>query len=91
MEKIKQILSTEERCDVCHKRKAEYLCDMPINRSHPLHLRVGGKTDYQNSFKWITNTCDKKICKECAVDMSGDIHFCKDCIKRIKIRMGGKQ
>lgn len=85
MDKIKEILSSEQRCSICHKRKAEYLCDMPTARVKLLHIkRENGVTDYANSFKWTTLTCDRKVCKECTVEVGADIHFCKRCIKKLK-------
>lgn len=84
MDKIKKILSADERCDICHKRKAEFLCDMPIFRSKMFHLKKeNGVTDYENSFKWTTHTCDRKICVKCAVEVGGDIHLCECCMKKL--------
>lgn len=74
-----------EICTICRKRKAEYLCDMPTGRAKMLHLKKpNGVTDYENSFKWYTITCDRAICKECAIEIGNDIHFCKKCMKKIK-------
>ena len=82
---VGEILPENERCDICRKRKAKYLCDMPTFRSKTLHIKKeNGVTDYENSFKWHTHTCDKKICEECAVGLGGDIHFCKDCFEKIR-------
>lgn len=80
-----EIAKIYDRCDICHKRKAEFLCDMPIFRSHTLHIRkTNGLTDEENSFKWITHTCDAKICRKCAVEVGGDIHFCKQCMNKLR-------
>lgn len=80
-----KILNMEERCDICRKKKAEFLCDMPTFRSKMLHLKKeNGVTDYENSFKWTTHTCDRKICRECAVEVGGDIHFCKCCMDKLR-------
>lgn len=85
-----EIAKMYEKCDICHKRKAEYLCDMPKFRSKALHLKKDngiadyGVTDYENSFKWITHTCDAKICCKCAVEVGGDIHFCKQCMNKLR-------
>lgn len=77
------------RCVICNKGKAEYLCDMPKFRSKTLHVRKeNGATDNENSFKWITHTCDAKICQKCAVEVGGDIHFCKRCVDRLKQTIG---
>lgn len=80
-----EITKIYDRCDICHKRKAEFLCDMPIFRTHTLHIRkTNGLTDEENSFKWITHTCDRKICKKCAAEVGGDIHFCKSCMDKLR-------
>lgn len=72
-------------CVICRKKKAEFLCDMPTNRMQPLHLhKENGVTDYENSFKWFTVTCDNPICKECAIEVGNDIHFCIGCADRFK-------
>ena len=82
---VGKIVPENERCDICRKRKAEFLCDMPEGRILTLHIRkLDGSTDYENSYKWITTTCDAKICKECAVEVGNDIHFCMKCFERIK-------
>lgn len=82
---VTKILSEEERCDICHKRKAEFLCDMPMFRSKTLHLKKeNGVTDYENSFIWTTHTCDRKICRKCATEVGGDIHFCRNCVEKLK-------
>lgn len=81
-----EIAKIYDRCDICHKRKAEFLCDMPIFRSKTLHLKKeNGVTDYENSFKWVTHTCDAKICRKCAVEVGGDIHFCKRCMSKLRM------
>lgn len=75
-------------CSICHKRKAEILCDMPRSRGKTLHIKKpNGVTDYENSFKWTTSTCDRPICKECAVEVGGDIHFCKACVAKLKAKL----
>ena len=79
-----QVVKMYEGCDICRKRKAKYLCDMPKFRSKTLHITKNGITDTENSFKWNTHTCDANICDKCAVDMGGDIHFCRNCFKRIR-------
>ena len=85
MSEIVKILTANERCQICRKNKAEFLCDMPTGRMRTFHLKnEDGSTDYENSFRWFTNTCDKSICSKCATDIAGDIHFCKKCIEKLK-------
>ena len=86
---IYSIISPEERCQICGKRKAEFLCDMPKGRAKMLHIKnPDGTTDYKNSFKSYTRTCDKRICDKCAVYLGNDIHFCKGCMKNILKKRG---
>jgi hypothetical protein len=56
---------------------------MPDGRVKTMHMRKSdGTTDYENSFKEFTRTCDKAICSDCSVQVNSGIHFCKDCIKK---------
>lgn len=88
---IYSIISPEERCQICGKRKAEFLCDMPKAKTKMLHIKNSdGTTDYKNSFKIYMRTCDKKICDKCAVDLGNDIHFCKNCMNNILKKRGIK-
>lgn len=81
---IESIIPPEERCQICGKRKAEFLCDMPKGRTKILHIKnPDGTTDYKNSFKSYIRTCDKRICDKCAVDLGNDVHFCKYCMEKI--------
>lgn len=81
---IEPIIPSEERCEICRKKKAEFLCDMPKGRTKILHIKnPDGTTDYKNSFKNYMRTCDKRICDKCAVDLGNDVHFCKDCMEKI--------
>lgn len=90
MSKITKILPANERCNICRKKKAEFLCDMPTGRMRTLHIKnEDGTTDYENSFKWITVTCDKNICRNCSIEIAGDIHFCKKCVEKLKSVIGG--
>lgn len=86
---IYSIISPEERCQICGKRKAEFLCDMPKVKAKMLHIKnPDGTTDYKNSFKSYMHTCDKRICDKCAVDLGNGIHFCKGCMKNILKKRG---
>ena len=89
MSDVTKILPENERYQICRKRKAEFLCDMPVGRMRTLHFKNDDvTTDYENSFKWLTNTCDKSICSKCATEIAGDIHFCKKCIEKLKRVIG---
>ena len=77
-------VDTFEKCFICRKRQARYLCDMPIARVKNNHISYNGKTDYENSFKEYTVTCDKSICEKCSIEINKDIHFCKKCYEKLK-------
>lgn len=80
-----EIAKMYDKCVICNKRKAEFLCDMPKFRSKMLHLKKeNGVTDYENSFKTTTCTCDAQICRKCSVEVGGDIHFCKSCMDKLR-------
>lgn len=70
-------------CVICRKRQATLMCDMPIARIKNLHVKVDGLTDFNESFKEYTDTCDKAICEYCAKEVNPGIHFCKDCLTKL--------
>ena len=73
-----------QKCSICHKKQATLLCDMPDGRVKTMHMRKSdGTTDYENSFKEYTKTCDKAICVDCAVEVNPGIHFCKHCMSKL--------
>lgn len=59
------IVPYTERCDFCHKKKFTKLCDF-----------VDGHTWTSIDFRQVPNTCDRKICDECAVNLGNDFDFC---------------
>jgi hypothetical protein len=72
-------------CSICHKRQATILCDMPTGRIKTMHMRLpNGLTDYENSFKEYTTTCDKAVCEECATEINPGVHFCCECLLKLK-------
>ena len=80
-------------CSICHKRQATLLYDMPIGRVKNLHLSTTKKlvdgtyfksTDYHNSFKEHTLTCDRDVCDKCSKEISIGVHFCKMCLSKLK-------
>ena len=77
-----------KRCIICKKRQATLLCDMPVGRIKNMHFKLpNGLTDYENSFKEYTNTCDREICEKCAIEVNSGIHFCKICLSKLKGKM----
>lgn len=80
-----EILSIEERCDVCKKRKATKLCDKVISEyrycGHPPKTSSG---HFLPGIDLVgTITCDKKLCDRCAVHITG-MDLCPDCFEEIK-------
>lgn len=72
-------------CNICRKRKATLLCDMPVMIYKNMHWKnQDGTTDYVNSFKQGTFTCDRQICEKCAIEVNSGIHFCKICYSKLK-------
>jgi len=71
-------------CNICHKRIATKLCDMPVRRTKNFHIKINGMTDTNLSFKEYTATCDKYICDKCAAEVGNGIHFCKSCMSKLK-------
>lgn len=69
--------SWEELCQDCMQRKAEFLCDMPSEPTY-MHIFVNGYRKLE-----ITDTCDRQICKKCAIEIVKNRHCCKRCAERI--------
>lgn len=72
-------VSPYDRCMVCGKKEAVLLCDFPVKRilfdcPDP---KTGEKVPVQQQ-----NTCDLPMCKDCAVEVATDRHFCKTCAMR---------
>lgn len=80
----KEYIPSDERCSICGKKRGKFLCDFPLARVQNMHLRdeKTGETDYKNSFKIWTRTCDRLICEDCVIDMGDGIHICKKCSAR---------
>lgn len=80
-----------EKCRWCGKA-ASRQCDCPIGFirqiGHPPKAEMERAKQAATAFYHVemqhTITCDKPICRMCAVQLSGGIDFCPDCLKRIK-------
>lgn len=73
------------KCSICGKRQATISCDMPIGSIKNLHWKkLDGTTDYENSFKEYTKTCDRVVCNKCAKEIGYDRHICKICLAKLK-------
>ena len=57
----------KELCEICHKRPFSLLCDFQIN---------SGIISSTNGFRGIPQTCDKKMCEGCAVNVWYDGDIC---------------
>lgn len=82
-----------EKCSICGRGQGTILCDMPIGTVKNLHISKIEKlpdgscvrvTDYNNSFKETTLTCDRIVCEKCAIEISSNIHFCRNCFEKIE-------
>ena len=72
------------KCSICGKRQATILCDMPKGSVKNLHWKNSdGTTDYKNSFKEYTKTCDREVCEKCCKEVGHDRHICKICIEEL--------
>lgn len=69
-----------DKCEICNKNEASLLCDMPIDSM----VRTRGSN---LGLEELTLACDKKICHECAIEIHKGIHFCKECIDDLKVKL----
>lgn len=70
-----------ELCQDCMQEEAEFLCDMPSTPTF-MHIFVNGYRKLE-----ITDTCDRQICKKCAIEIVHNRHCCKRCAERIKAKI----
>ena len=68
--------SISNLCEVCKKREYTQLCDYEIS--------IG----FSSNFKVITSTCDKKLCRECAVNIWADCDVCPKHAGVVKDKLG---
>lgn len=80
-----QQLSMFELCEDCMKSKAEYLCDMPSSPTF-YHVYVNGYRRLK-----VINTCDRQICKNCAIEIVPNRHCCKQCAETIDRKVHPKK
>lgn len=76
-------VSPYDRCMVCGKKRAVFLCDFPANNilfDFP-DLETGEKIPMQQE-----NTCDLPMCEDCAVEVAKNRHFCKTCVMKFIIK-----
>ncbi len=63
------VLLPAHPCPYCHKNEATQLCDF-----------VDTWTLHPGNFGIFRQTCNNKMCKECATNVAGH-EFCPDCAK----------
>lgn len=73
-------------CHYCGK-PAQFLCDMPVARHRWAGHPPRSEMERGNTTMDWTQTCDKPVCKECAIALSEDVHICSDCAERVTSRM----
>lgn len=64
-------------CEVCNQREHTQLCDFAIGTGIVTSL----------DFQELTSTCDKKLCKECAITLWANCDICPDHAKVVKNRV----
>lgn len=72
----------ENMCEICHKNKFTQLCDYDFGSG------IITSIDFQE----LTNTCDKRLCKECATTIWHNCDVCPEHAKQLQINLiiGGK-
>ncbi|QOS98130.1 hypothetical protein JNUCC42_16590 [Brevibacterium sp. JNUCC-42] len=61
-------------CEVCNKREHTILCD----------YATGTGVVTSVNFQELTETCDKKLCRECAVRLWAKCDVCPDHAEQVK-------
>jgi len=64
-------------CEVCGEQESTSLCD----------YATGTGITTSSSFQEITETCDKRMCKECSVKLWANCDVCPDHAKEIKNKL----
>lgn len=64
-------------CEVCNKREHTRLCD----------YEVGSGIVTSVDFQELTETCDKKLCTTCAVQLWADCDICPDHAEQVKKKL----
>lgn len=67
----------KELCEVCHKRPYTKLCD------HAAGTGIVTSIDFQE----LTETCDKKLCSECAVTVWANCDLCPEHAMEVKNKL----
>lgn len=86
-----EVIKLEELCSVCHKKKATLLCDYIVHE-----WRFAGHPPFKYTedvytgeiYKELSDipisgvqTCDRKICSDCATKFNG-LDLCPKCVKQ---------
>ncbi|MGN4128035.1 hypothetical protein ACMGD3_23975 [Lysinibacillus sphaericus] len=64
-------------CDVCRKQEYTQLCD------HETGTAIITSTNFQE----LTSTCDKKLCRECAVTLWANCDICPEHAEQVKNKL----
>lgn len=59
-------------CEACNKREHTKLCDYAVD------------SVITSNFDVLTSTCDKKLCRECAVNIWADCDVCPEHAREVK-------
>lgn len=75
-----EIVNYAERCVFCRKREGTLLCDF-----------ITSYVWTSINFKRTPETCDRRMCEQCATELSEDFHFCPKCIETTKLKISDKE
>lgn len=64
-------------CEECKKRPYTQLCD----------FASGSGIVTSVNFKELTQTCDKKLCRECAVNLWADCDVCPEHAQHVRTKL----
>lgn len=75
-----EIVNYGERCVFCRKREGALLFDF-----------ITGHIWTSIDFKRTPQTCDRRMCEQCATELSEEFHFCPKCIETTKEKIIAKE
>lgn len=65
-------------CEVCNEHEYTHMCDFGVG---------SGIISSSYNFKKLTSTCDKKLCKKCAINLWVDSDVCPEHARIIKAKL----
>lgn len=71
------VIVLSDLCEVCRKKEGALFCDFP-------KATTWNAKPARNGFRRNVVTCDRKVCKDCAVHIAHEIDFCPDCVNDLE-------